>query len=184
METIEYNEIEYWNKRRHPNSEINARLSEEEFYIINKYAYGNILEYGCGIGRCFPAYTKTASVTGIDISAIYRERAVKEADKYELNFTHQVIDSSVDFIFDNNTFDTAFAIKVLQHVKPEYVKEVLDKLTNVASIVVMYNGVFGDDLAPHCFSHDYETIIENLGLNIIEKKQKIYVVNKSSVRNS
>ena len=172
---VKYNEFEYWGNRKHPNTNTNDKLSDEEYVLIDKYSHGDILEYGSGVGRCFTAYHDVNSLMCLDITNMYTERAKEQAELLGLNMNHYVVSDNTYLPFDNQMFDCSFAIKVLQHVVPSKIKEVLRELLRVSKLVVIYNNVFGDNLANHCFSHNYEGILEQIDAEIIENNKRYYV---------
>lgn len=166
-----YNSKEYWNSRSEPNKQNNVDLIEE--YLLRKIlsCSNKILDFGCGIGRTYKFY-KNKSVTGVDFSSIYEERAKNEAKKQSINYTHLVHDIyQSELPFSENEFELGIMIKVLLHAKPDELKLILKEMKRVCQKVFFLSYCGNDEnLAEHCFKHDYEEEIKTLGYKITFKE--------------
>ena len=78
-------------------------MKKHEEVVINKYAKGNILDLGCGFGRCFPMLSKKGNYWGIDI----REEEIQKATESYGPQGFEVGDA-MDLQFEDNSFDTIF----------------------------------------------------------------------------
>ena len=168
---MSYESIKYWNKRANPNN-ANATTKIEAHYLKpflkDKF---NLLDFGAGIGRTFELYKDMDQVTGLDFSEIYETQARASAKANGLNYEHIIHNvHSEPLPFENGTFEAGVALCVLLHAKPgKEVKTILTELARVCDkvLVVSYYGQ-GQKLAAHNFEHDYETLIDELGLTMYE----------------
>jgi len=95
-----------------------------------------ILDAGCGTGLLFPRITKKVKlVVGIDIST----RILKEAKKRVKEYSNAaVITADTDYTpFPNDTFDTIFAITLLQNTpKPHQTLKEMKRVTKQNAPIV------------------------------------------------
>lgn len=78
--------------------------------------FGQVLDFGCGVGRLSLAWSKRAdAVTGVDISSSMIERG-KALLKNVPNVQLRVNEASDLACFKSNTFDVVFSHACLQHI--------------------------------------------------------------------
>lgn len=161
----------YWNSRMEPNKTNLSHPIEDNLLPNILSNYNKILDFGCGIGRTYKFY-KNKSVTGVDFSSIYEERAKNEAKRQSINYNHLVHDIyQSELPFYENEFELGIMIKVLLHAKPDELKLILKEMKRVCRRVffLSYCGN-SENLAEHCFKHDYEEEIKTLGYKITFKE--------------
>lgn len=169
-----YDEFDYWTKRKNPNAVDYKPLTKEESYLLKTYAKGRVLDYGPGLGRYFNYYKNCDEVVGVDISPTYKDRVRKSAEENSISYHHILLNDNVNLsLFEDNSFDRVVSIKVLQHVIPDKVEPLMKELLRIGKIVVIYNGVSQNNT--HCFVHDYNELIDNIGGSIIDSGKNYYV---------
>ena len=89
---------------------------ENFLYHVNffrSYIKGKALDFGCGHGQFTQMISRYCdSVIGIDCSPVAIEKARKNHPAIEF----ELLDESGRFPYDDNSFDTVFAIDVLEHI--------------------------------------------------------------------
>ncbi len=91
-----------------------------------------VLEIGCASGftSCMVAKKYDCSLTGIDLSDILIDKARERAEKRNLTNANFEVANALDLPFENNTFDSVFAVAVTalipdkHHVLQEYMRVV------------------------------------------------------------
>jgi SAM-dependent methyltransferase len=164
-----YKSKEYWNERPNPNK-TNLMVQYEKESISNFFKEGNVLDFGCGIGRTFPLYS--GKVTGVDFSTMYKGRAI-EAAKH-LDYTHIIHDiHESDLPFKDNEFSQGLAIKVLLHAPDKEAKRIIQELGRVCEEVLIIALHTDKKTASHCFSRDYNKFITDLGFEVVSCEHNI-----------
>lgn len=150
----------------------------------NKY---NILDFGCGTGlSSYLLSNSLGSVTAIDVydknqetQAAFIEKGQKSQKQLWKNL--EILNSNLKFIFydgkkipfKNNKFDLVFAHAVLEHIPPQYLKNILKEINRVLKT----NGFFIIARTPNKYalteflakSHDVK-FSKNEILNICKKQ--------------
>lgn len=159
----------YWNNRPCPNSCTGVDNEDIISWVEDRIDAGaNVVEFGPGVGRMFPAYKRASSVVGIEISRIYVSRLFDAAKIYPFKFS-VILSNSVfppEFL---NGFDVCVASMVLLHQKPENVREIMLRLAKMAREVLVVTWRSERDnlnISPHCFNHDYEKICSQNELSV------------------
>ncbi len=162
-----YNSKEYWNKRQDPNKSNYTNYIEDSEIPKLIEDCNSILDIGCGIGRTFKFYADK-KVTGVDFSELYRQRAIEEASKHEIDFEHLIYDiHKNDLPFEDNNFDIGITVKVLLHAPQKEMIRILTEMHRVCKKVLLIS--YHDEnknLAEHCFAHDYISELNKLGYSI------------------
>lgn len=123
-----YNPREYWPARlrkngpkyvAYNNKESEFTRQESVFWSVISQEIpqgGDVLDFGCGVGRFAPRLAEAVnSYTGVDIN----EAALQHAP--EIENARYVYLNDDELPFDDNSFDGAVALTVLQHiVNPEH----------------------------------------------------------------
>lgn len=164
-----YNSKDYWNKRPNPNK--TNLMAKYEAEAIRKFVKkGNILDFGCGIGRTFPLYS--GKVTGVDFSEIYKDRAIEAANHLEYtHIIHNVHESSLPFKYKE--FTQGLAIKVLLHAPDHEAETIIKELGRVCEEVLIISFNSDKTTASHCFSRDYNKFITDLGFEVVSCEHNI-----------
>tara|TARA_R110000824_G_scaffold40401_1_gene121202 strand:+ start:2252 stop:2839 length:588 start_codon:yes stop_codon:yes gene_type:complete len=193
-----YNEIEYWNKRKDPNAK-NLWLRNDAFHISfveqNISDVKNVLDFGPGVGRIFPAYRKTKSVIGYDITS--QHNSVLKSKAYENNINFEMVNRnnvSEKLPFGDEQFDAVVCVSVLLHQRPIHITDVMSELCRVSKKVIVisaYNSsrpflLPGEekDRDFHVFNYDYKSICKNKGWEVdfwevdYERNQTFFVYKK------
>lgn len=168
---MSYNPIAYWNKRKNPNRD---QLPEEyRRFLEGKVPItGNVIDYGCGVGRTFSLYPKEIQLYGIDITSRYAWQAKLEAKKQGIDFHHFIHHSPhlalpmVIPAFESNKVNMILAIDVLLHVPSKDLQPLLKRFKEVSDeLIIISYFVDGQNkkLAPHNFEHDYPKELEEAG---------------------
>lgn len=78
-------------------------------------SYGNLLDFGCGVGRMTRAFGNFfSSCVGIDVSV--KMVALAKQFNSDIPSCTFITDDGVTLPFENNTFDFVFSLLVLQHL--------------------------------------------------------------------
>jgi 2-polyprenyl-3-methyl-5-hydroxy-6-metoxy-1,4-benzoquinol methylase len=114
--------------RNHPNGSL--------LNIYSEIIRGKVLDFGCNHGSCSFLICENNNVTNV-IGLDLNEEAInvanetkKEINESKINFISENI---LDVTF-NEQFDTIISFHTLEHIYPEDVDEVLDKLYNSLTI--------------------------------------------------
>lgn len=126
---------------------------------------GNVLEVGCGAGR-FVGTFKGRVYVGVDISQsaidqaeeLYPEETFGRSDLTTWRLP-SLLKKGKKILFDN-----VFSWTFLEHIMPEHIEEVAEKMKKSAKNIVIAEPNT-DTEAEHCFNHDYESLF-----NVIKKK--------------
>jgi SAM-dependent methyltransferase len=164
-----YDSKTYWNNRPNPNKGTKPEDVDRKFIPRFLTSGSNLIELGCGTGRMFEFY-KGFEVTGVDFAEQYSKACFDKANEHGLKYRHIIHNVHERMLpFGPNEFDKGLLIKVLLHANPEECKTILKEMGHVCKevLLISYNGT-SEGLAPHCFSHDYEAIIKDLGFKINE----------------
>jgi ubiquinone/menaquinone biosynthesis C-methylase UbiE len=98
-------------------------------YLGNKKKYERSLDAGCGPGTCFPYLDLISNeVYAIDNEEIMLAEALK-------NFPYKfaVNGNLLNMPFRNNIFDICYCERVLQHIKIEYIKNIMSEFYRVVN---------------------------------------------------
>ncbi len=180
----DYNEYEYWNKRKYPNNkkQTSATLEKHINYIKVHLADANkILDFGSGIGRTFSAYTPGQIIIGCDISTLYAKKVIKKSKQLGLDFElkHITMEDMARLPYDSKSFDVAVSSQVFLHQKPENIIKIMKELCRIAKKVIVISWMdkkitFDKVSAPakaktrHCFNYNYPEICEENGWDIFD----------------
>ena len=124
-------------------------------FILSVLEPGSVLDVGCGAGRFVETLSKDHAYVGIDIS----ESAINQAKE---DYPEQVF-SCKDIVKDKigMQFDNVFTWTALEHVPPEHIKAVANKLKKAAKKNIIICEPFNEgELAEHCFNHDYPSLFK------------------------
>lgn len=173
----QYDPVEYWNKREHPNTLADPGVSAAQASCVSKFL-GNaesILEIGPGVGRLFPLYAKLKNVNTVDISRNYSERLRRVAQALGIPFYENFLDSPTDtFPFSDRAFDCGIASFVFLHIPFETIPHTMAEMARVCKRVLILTGVSEEwpkspsERKPtsHCFNHDYLALCEEVGCEV------------------
>lgn len=146
-----------------------AILEKILLFIKPKY----ILDFGCGSGRLFPLYQekRIEEVVGQDIS----KKALAIAKiRYQLNSTPPPIFTLTNkdiFKLPTNHFDLIISNRVLQHIFPNKIEKVINKLTKLSDKIYI-NEMSDSDYSNktfYLFKHNYEKLFNQYGFDLIQK---------------
>jgi len=175
----EYTEMDYWNRRGSPNGRFMNKKKEQatekhiEYVERHLWLCLRMLDFGCGVGRIFPAYNRVVDVVGYDISSLYVDQIIEKAKKFNFHFRHVVGDEADSLPFNTWQFETTVAVSVLLHQTPKMIVGVMRELIRVADRVIVVSwqdpkkpfAVPGDEEKKftYCFNYDYVKICEDEG---------------------
>jgi ubiquinone/menaquinone biosynthesis C-methylase UbiE len=81
------------------------------------------------------------------------------------------------FTFEDNTFDLVLSISVFLHVKPDNIEKFLAEHVRVCKghmfIATWYDGSEKKKSSSHCFQHDYYSLFDKFGLEIVEDRKTL-----------
>jgi ubiquinone/menaquinone biosynthesis C-methylase UbiE len=173
-----YDEVEYWNNRKKPNSAPHSITLQHIEYVENHlHDCNEILDLGPGVGRIFPAYNNISFVQGYDISELYKDTVIKESNRYSFEFNLFTKKKISKLPFSNNEFDAVVCVSVLMHQKPVNVIEVMKECVRVGkkAIFISYidiNKKFGFTGSKHIFNYNYITICNENDWKMVD----IYII--------
>jgi SAM-dependent methyltransferase len=89
----------------------------------------DVLDYGCGVGNTAKKISKCGpkKITGIDISKISIEKAIKEAKLLNLNVEYKV-DNCEETSLDSQSYDIIYGAGILHHLKLEKCIEEINRI--------------------------------------------------------
>lgn len=152
----------YWNVRA---TDLDERWRHEtsDYSLVEKLLRelkpARILDIGCGRGRLFPVYDKLRipEVVGQDIA----RQALKIAhNRYHFSNITITRTPVVALDFPSRYFDLVICNRVLQHIPPDEIKPVIQKLTTLGKDIYV-NEMTTTDYAPesfYLFLHDYRAL--------------------------
>ena len=136
--------------------------------ILTVYKPLAVLDVGCGSGRLFQLYNKhgITDIIGVDISS----KALAVAKKHFPTVkTYNVRLENMDF--PKNRFDLAICNRVLQHLPPHAVANVIDNLCSMSKKVYVNELAQNDSLSEEffMFRHDYPSLFATCGMKILDE---------------
>ena len=155
----------YWNRRAH---DIDEKWGgERDDYellreIITSFKLDRLLDFGCGSGRLFPLYHELGipEVVAQDIS----NKALRIAkNRYRFSNIKITNDDILDFNFNKNYFDIIISNRVLQHISPDKIENIIRKLTELGEIIYI------NELGDNDYSHDSFYICKHNYLELFDK---------------
>lgn len=164
-----YNSKEYWSERKNPNKYPEVHEHEARFISKHIEEARYITDIGCGVGRCFPLY-EGKWLSAVDFVETFKEQAKESADRSKLNtYLHLLIDfrKPLEMPFPKK-YDAGLLISVLLHATDEEARAILKNARDSSEKVIVISSTVKEGLSDHCFYHDYEKLIEELGFEMIE----------------
>lgn len=139
----------------------NELASEEMITLIKKYLIpGSVLDVGCGNGRYAQAFDGREYL-GIDISPLMIEAAKNNFNDSKKFAFHDIVTWE-----PTKRWNNIFTSVVLQHLPPDLIEGVLEKLKRWADNLICIESKKSDkEWSGHCFGHDYEA----MGLSLVEE---------------
>ncbi|MAJ36537.1 MAG: hypothetical protein CMC19_01160 [Flavobacteriaceae bacterium] len=191
---MEFNPVEYWNTREHPNTSEDPGIGAVELETFPDLLKNSTrtLELGPGVGRLFPLYTGKDIYT-LDLSKKYSERLRHQALLNNVKLTEFFAnDPAAKFPFEDDYFDLAIAAHVLYHVPFKNIVHTIKELYRVSTraLAIVSNNpkwpVKSDDYPAHLwvFNHNYQEIFEELRVSKVtdlypERFNKVYLLEKN-----
>ena len=159
-----YNELKYWNARQNPNSATDE-ITNQHIAFIKEHTAGCriILDWGPGVGRIFPAYTKEQVIVGYDIAPQYSKAVKERAELLDLHYSHFLGRDINKVPFPTKSFDAVVSVSVLLHQRDP--KSMAREMERVAKKIIVISGLGND--SPHCFNHDYDELFKNAEMLIM-----------------
>ena len=172
---MNYNPKKYWTdrgKNYSVSADTSAELKNLGELVLQYGQMGDlIMEIGSGYGRLFDyllmnEFIRDKAYLMCDIS----ETMIKEC-KERTGIAPTLWDGKKIMHYDN-TFDMVFSFSVMLHVP---LSEIFDHFKETIRIakkyvyIATYHGP-ATGLAPHCFRHDYDFLIDLFKLKIVDKK--------------
>lgn len=138
--------------------------------IITQLNPQKILDIGCGSGRLFPLYHSLdiKKAIGQDISKSSLQIA---SQRYQYSNIKTVHSSIIDLNFPKLYFDLIISHRVLQHISPNQIKKIIEKLTKLGHYVYINELTNSDDLKEtfYMFKHDYSMLFKQNNYTIVKK---------------
>lgn len=176
-----YNEIDYWNKRKNPNSEEGSyNLPVNYLSYIKKHLEGcnYVLEFGPGVGRVFAAYGSLKQLECFDITNRHLAELNSATKNYnfKMNFT---LGYEVGVTpYKNKEFDATVVCQVLLHQTPNNITKVMTELLRISNKVIVISWfedskpLCNKDVNNHCFNYDYLKICSDFGWKTFDVRYK------------
>lgn len=135
--------------------------------VLRRYRPVHLLDAGCGSGRLFALYREcgTPHIVGVDVSGTALDIARNAFAGVEL---HRMDLTDLDFA--PGSFDLCICNRVLQHVHPEDIRDVVQRLVSISRIVYVNELTESDELNEAFFMrrHDYLSLFAEAGLACAE----------------
>lgn len=157
-----YNAKKYWSARENPNSSPHIQHIERHIVPIFLSGVTSMLDFGVGTGRLFELYPG-GSVVGMDFVDTYKDRAIKQAQRMNLNYFHCGYNPGEALPFENKYFDRAIASKVLLHIP--HPEGIIAELARVAGKVLIIDTWNENQKAKHVFVHNYKKILNEYNIS-------------------
>ena len=166
---FKYEPKEYWLKRgevfydENPyNNESYRRQEQKLLDYLSKLDFSTVLEVGCGFGRITQLLLEHFNIKEY-LATEYSPDLVKHAMKLTADFGN--IQFRTDMIQElkvEKKYDLVFGTEVLQHIPPDEIKLVVDKLVSMSNEHVINVDTYLEhtpkNLARHVFAHNYGEI--------------------------
>jgi ubiquinone/menaquinone biosynthesis C-methylase UbiE len=161
---------EYWNLRA---PEVARRYNHIfDFEVIGRliqdHGIDSIADLGCGDGRLFRLYRRNGvrRLFGVDIADQMIGRAQERIANAEAPALTEVVNGDlVDPAVTIPNVDLVVTNRVLQHIHPCEIEQVVEKMANATRRMVYCNETHRRTTwLPHVFIHDYDAIMEQHGL--------------------
>lgn len=172
---FQYDPVVYWNQRKDPSS-------ADEFYTnahtsyIRKFLKPTdfVLDFGPGKGRTFSAYYDNQRVVGVDISYRYCADVIDQARLKNLQYEHIITYKAnrIPVFLREQVFDVAVFCEVLLHVPYAHIETLLAQAGDISkglTIITWEAETTPQNLAPHCFNHNYRKLFEKLGMKVHDR---------------
>lgn len=176
-----YNPAEYWHAKGidyQPSGEMDEGYAESEApevenlkNLVAQYELlltGSALEIGSGYGRI---YNKLKGMTELKISMCDFVQSMRYNCLRKTGILPEHWDGN-ELPYNDSEFDLVISFSVLLHVKPDKIDQVLKEHARVCKRYLFIATHFGgiENLAPHCFEHDYKDMFDYLCLKIEDEK--------------
>lgn len=155
---MSYDYKDYWGHATYT-----AGFNPDWIGIIQKHlAPGSVLDVGCGTGRFVDAF-KDREYVGMDISP---DNINQARQNYSGKFfmVADLVEKEM-----NPGVDNVFTWTVLEHIPPELIGGVIEKLKTWGKNVLIIEPIGSGPTAEHCFLHDYE----KMGFKQIEDLESV-----------
>lgn len=147
---------------------------EHDYTILSKLLRDqkprSILDVGCGSGRLFKLYIKhnIPSIIGVDISE--RALAIARTRFPQIMTKHGRLE---DLNFAANQFDLAICNRVLQHIPPYAIQQVVTTLCTIARTIYVNELTPTDNLPENFYmvTHPYPVLFAVHGYTVQEEGQ-------------
>lgn len=117
-------------------STFSKQLHLFRYNIVKKYAYGRLLDIGCGVGNLFNIVSSKVDYFGIDVS----EEAIQKARSNYGEKSKFKIYNGTDIPFPDNFFDVVSSLEMIEHLPKQqhsiFIKEVT-RLTKPGGMIVI-----------------------------------------------
>lgn len=135
--------------------------------ILRRYRPARLLDVGCGSGRLFPLYQSCGvkHVVGVDVSdtaLIIARDILPTADLHCMDLT--------ELSFPDDDFDFCVCNRVLQHIPPRDIREVIGRLSRICRVIYVNELTESDDVDEAFFMrrHDYRSLFAAVGMTSLE----------------
>jgi len=178
-----YKPYDYWYERgkvyqkEFDSSKAKFAARQEKLLIdyLNSLSFETIMEFGCGFGRITKLMLENFPIkkyTAIDLSPHQIHNAKKLCKNFKnVNF----VQTTIQKYKSDDKFDLVLRIEVLEHVIPDDINSVINKLVSLARhhlIHIDFNTNYHPKIhSPHTFLYQYEKIYkkENMVYEMIEQ---------------
>lgn len=171
-----YNPENYWHKRGadyQASGEVLEAVEVEnlkKLIVKHSSSAARFLEIGSGYGRIYNELKYLMfhldSYTMCDFVESMRYNCLRNTDILPDYW------NGITLPYSDNYFDFVISFSVFLHVPPDDIETVFAEHIRVCKkhfFIATYAGGL-DNLAPHCFEHDYKKLFQKHGLKIIDEK--------------
>ena len=164
---------QYWNYRAKDIDEKWGK-EQEDYAVLRKIIFrltpSRILDIGCGSGRLFPLYQE------LHIQEVIAQDLASEAlaiakQKYQLTNISITSTAIENLSYPHHYFDLIISNRVLQHIPPGKLGQVIEKLTELGTNIYINEMAESDYTgeAFYLFKHDYFSMFDKYHFHVAQQ---------------
>jgi SAM-dependent methyltransferase len=134
----------------------------------------SLIEIGCGHGELFLIYKDVPQVAAVDWSLNMIDRATQRKGRHYLPNLH-IYRHDITQCSPPGYYDVALTRTVLMHIPPEAIEKTIRHIVKAADQflhIEYFEPTPLKPLASHCWLHDYKTLFEAQGCELLDAYQR------------